>query len=82
MAKLGKRGVNPGGILSTQEVATVLGISHPTLLKLLKSKQIPEPQICAMPVSLSNNCAIRASFGPEGRKNEENRHRQYEGWRR
>lgn len=44
MAKLGKRGVNPGGILSTQEVATVLGISHPTLLKLLKTKKIPEPQ--------------------------------------
>ncbi|GEM_PF-5247159 len=44
MAKLGKRGVNPGGILSTQEVATVLGISHPTLLKLLKTKRIPEPQ--------------------------------------
>jgi excisionase family DNA binding protein len=44
MAKLGKRGVNPGGILSTQEVATVLGISHPTLLKLLKEKRIPEPQ--------------------------------------
>lgn len=44
MAKLGKRGVNPGGILSTQEVATVLGISSPTLLKLLKQKRIPEPQ--------------------------------------
>ena len=44
MAKLGKRGSNPGGILSTQEVATILGISHPTLLKLLKGKKIPEPQ--------------------------------------
>ena len=44
MAKIGKRGVNPGGILSTQEVATVLEISHPTLLKLLKEKKIPEPQ--------------------------------------
>jgi len=44
MAKLGKRGSNPGGILSTQEVATVLGISHPTLLRLLKEKKIPEPQ--------------------------------------
>ena len=44
MAKIGKRGVNPGGILSTHEVATVLGISHPTLLKLLKEKKIPEPQ--------------------------------------
>jgi excisionase family DNA binding protein len=44
MGKLGKRGVNPGGILSTQEVATVLQISHPTLLRLLKEKKIPEPQ--------------------------------------
>jgi excisionase family DNA binding protein len=44
MSKPGKRGVNPGGILSTQEVATVLGISHPTLLKLLKERRIPEPQ--------------------------------------
>ncbi|HUQ94588.1 MAG TPA: helix-turn-helix domain-containing protein [Bryobacteraceae bacterium] len=44
MSKIGKRGINPGGILSTQEVATVLGISHPTLLKLLKEKKIPEPQ--------------------------------------
>jgi excisionase family DNA binding protein len=44
MSRLGKRGSNPGGILSTQEVATVLGISHPTLLKLLKQQKIPEPQ--------------------------------------
>lgn len=44
MGKLGKRGVNPGGILSTQEVATVLQISHPTLLRMLKEKKIPEPQ--------------------------------------
>jgi excisionase family DNA binding protein len=44
MAKIGKRGINPGGILSTQEVATVLGISHPTLLRLLKERKIPEPQ--------------------------------------
>jgi len=45
MAKAGKRGINPGGALSTQEVATVLGVSHPTLLKLLKEKKIPEPQM-------------------------------------
>lgn len=44
MAKLGRRGSNPGGILSTQEVAIILGISHPTLLKLLKTNKIPEPQ--------------------------------------
>jgi excisionase family DNA binding protein len=44
MPKIGKRGINPGGILSTQEVATVLGISHPTLLRLLKERKIPEPQ--------------------------------------
>jgi excisionase family DNA binding protein len=45
MAKAGKRGINPGGSLSTQEAATVLGVSHPTLLKLLKEKKIPEPQM-------------------------------------
>ncbi len=45
MAKPGRRGSNPGGSLSTQEVATVLGLSHPTLLKLLKEKKIPEPQM-------------------------------------
>jgi excisionase family DNA binding protein len=45
MARAGRRGVNPGGSLSTQEVATVLGVSHPTLLKLLKQKKIPEPQM-------------------------------------
>ena len=45
MARAGKKGVNPGGSLSTQEAATVLGISHPTLLKLLKQKKIPEPQL-------------------------------------
>lgn len=45
MAKSGKKGINPGGSLSTQEVATVLGVSHPTLLKLLKQKKIPEPQM-------------------------------------
>lgn len=45
MAKVGKRGSNPGGSLSTQEVATVLGVSHPTLLKLLKQRKIPEPQM-------------------------------------
>jgi len=43
MARLGKRGSNPGGMLSTQEVARVLDISYPTLLKLLKTKVIPEP---------------------------------------
>ena len=32
--------------MSTQEVATILGLSHPTLLKLLKEKKIPEPQLC------------------------------------
>jgi excisionase family DNA binding protein len=41
---MGKKGVNPGGTLSTQEVAQVLGLSHPTLLKLLKERKIPEPQ--------------------------------------
>lgn len=35
--------MNPAGTLSTQEVATVLAISHPTLLKLLREKKIPEP---------------------------------------
>ena len=45
MSRLGKKGSNPGGILSTQEVATVLGVSHPTLLRLLKEKKIPEPQM-------------------------------------
>ena len=45
MARAGKKGSNPGGILSTQEVATILGLSHPTLLKLLKEKKIPEPQV-------------------------------------
>jgi excisionase family DNA binding protein len=45
MARSGKRGINPGGILSTQEAATVLGVSHPTLLKLLKEKRIPEPPL-------------------------------------
>ncbi len=44
MPRIGKRGVNPGGSLSTQEVAKVLGVSHPTLLKLMKKKYIPEPQ--------------------------------------
>ena len=44
MVLFGKRGSNPGGILSTQEVARVLEISYPTLLKLLKKKDIPEPQ--------------------------------------
>jgi excisionase family DNA binding protein len=45
MPRSGKRGSNPGGCLSTQEVATVLGLSHPTLLKLLKQNKIPEPQV-------------------------------------
>jgi len=45
MARLGKKGLNPGGALSTQEVATILGLSHPTLLRLLKEKKIPEPQM-------------------------------------
>jgi excisionase family DNA binding protein len=45
MPKPGKKGSNPGGVLSTQEVATILGVSHPTLLKLLKEKKIPEPQV-------------------------------------
>ena len=45
MPRTGKRGSNPGGTLSTQEVATILGLSHPTLLKLLKGKKIPEPQV-------------------------------------
>jgi excisionase family DNA binding protein len=45
MPRQGKRGMNPGGSLSTQEVATILGLSHPTLLKLLKKKKIPEPQV-------------------------------------
>jgi excisionase family DNA binding protein len=44
MPRSGKKGLNPGGTLSTQEVATVLGVSHPTLLKLLKENKIPEPQ--------------------------------------
>jgi excisionase family DNA binding protein len=44
MAKLGRRGSNPGGILPTQEVAIILGISPPTLLKMLKERRIPEPQ--------------------------------------
>ncbi len=44
MAKIGKRGANPSGTLSTQEAAVVLGISHPTLLKLLKQQTLPEPQ--------------------------------------
>lgn len=43
MPRTGKRGTNPTGSLSTLEVATVLGISPPTLLKLLKTKKIPEP---------------------------------------
>ena len=45
MPRPGKKGSNPGGSLSTQEVATILGLSHPTLLKLLKEKKIPEPQV-------------------------------------
>jgi excisionase family DNA binding protein len=45
MARQGKKGLNPGGNLSTQEVATILGLSHPTLLKLLKERKIPEPQV-------------------------------------
>ncbi len=45
MPRSGKKGSNPGGSLSTQEVATILGLSHPTLLKLLKAKKIPEPQM-------------------------------------
>ena len=45
MPRQGKQGINPGGNLSTQEVATILGLSHPTLLKLLKEKKIPEPQV-------------------------------------
>jgi len=45
MARPGKKGSNPGGSLSTHEVATILGLSHPTLLKLLKEKKIPEPQV-------------------------------------
>jgi excisionase family DNA binding protein len=44
MPRSGRKGLNPGGSLSTQEVATVLGLSHPTLLKLLKENKIPEPQ--------------------------------------
>jgi excisionase family DNA binding protein len=44
VARPGKKGVNPGGALSTHEASTVLGISSPTLLKLLKEKKIPEPQ--------------------------------------
>jgi excisionase family DNA binding protein len=43
MAKIGRRGTNPSGALSTQEVAVVLGLSHPTLLKLLRERKIPEP---------------------------------------
>ena len=45
MPRKGKKGSNPGGSLSTQEVATILGVSHPTLLKLLKTRKIPEPQV-------------------------------------
>jgi excisionase family DNA binding protein len=45
MPRSGKKGSNPGGSLSTHEVATILGLSHPTLLKLLKEKKIPEPQL-------------------------------------
>lgn len=45
MPRAGRKGSNPGGSLSTQEVATILGLSHPTLLKLLKNKKIPEPQV-------------------------------------
>jgi excisionase family DNA binding protein len=45
MSRPGKKGSNPGGTLSTHEVATILGVSHPTLLKLLKEKKIPEPQV-------------------------------------
>jgi len=45
MSRIGKKGSNPGGSLSTHEAATVLGVSHPTLLKLLKTKKIPEPQL-------------------------------------
>lgn len=48
MARSGRKGINPGGILSTQEVATVLGVSHPTLLKLLKEKKIPEPPLAGV----------------------------------
>ncbi len=44
VSRMGRKGVNPGGTLSTQEAAVILGVSHPTLLKLLKSKKIPEPQ--------------------------------------
>ena len=44
MPRLGKRGTNPAGSLSTQQAAIVLEISQPTLLKLLKEKKIPEPQ--------------------------------------
>lgn len=58
MAKTGRRGSNPGGSLSTQEVATVLGVSHPTLLKLLKQKQIPEPQMHGK-VRLWNSADVR-----------------------
>jgi excisionase family DNA binding protein len=43
MARQGRKGFNPGGSLSTQEVATILGLSHPTLLRLLKTRKIPEP---------------------------------------
>lgn len=43
MPRTGQRGKNPSGSLSTLEAATVLGISYPTLLKLLKSRKIPEP---------------------------------------
>lgn len=58
MAKAGRRGINPGGSLSTQEVATVLGVSHPTLLKLLKQKKIPEPQMHGK-VRLWNSADVR-----------------------
>jgi len=44
LPRLGKRGANPAGSLSTHEAAIILGVSQPTLLKLLKAKLIPEPQ--------------------------------------
>jgi excisionase family DNA binding protein len=37
--------VNPTGSVSTQEAAIILGLSTPTLLKLLRQKKIPEPQV-------------------------------------
>ena len=45
MPRVGKKGTNPGGTLSTQEAARVLGVSPPTLLKLMRIKRIPEPQV-------------------------------------